>query len=76
MPCIILTRGFVAKDPSPSSVWVRFESGQLVKKLGTTMSRGFDAEAFKAQLKEELLAKNRLIIREILGEMAKIMKDK
>ena len=36
----------------------------------------FDLEAFKAQMKEELLAANRLMMKEAMEEMAKMMKDK
>ena len=35
-----------------------------------------DLEAFKAQMKEELLAANRLMMKEAMEEMAKMMKDK
>ena len=71
-----MMRGFTVIDPSHSSVWICSDSSHLVKKLGTTMAEGFDPEAFKAQLKEELLAENRLIMREMMGKMAKMMKDK
>ena len=36
----------------------------------------FDLEAFKAQMKEELLAANRLMMKEAMEEMAKMMKGK
>ena len=36
----------------------------------------FDIEAFKAQMKEELLAANSLMMKEAMEEMAKIMKGK
>ena len=36
----------------------------------------FDIEAFKAQMKEELLAANRLMMKEAMEEMAKMMKGK
>ena len=36
----------------------------------------FDIEAFKAQMKEELLAANRLMMKEAMEEMAKIRKGK
>ena len=36
----------------------------------------FDLEAFKEQMKEKLLAANRLMMKEAMEEMAKMMKDK
>ena len=36
----------------------------------------FDLEAFKAQMKEELLAANHLMMKEAMKEMAKMMKGK
>ena len=36
----------------------------------------FDLEAFMAQMKEELLAANRLMMKEAMEEMAKMMKRK
>ena len=38
------------------------------------MASGFDLEAFKTQLKEELLAENRKMMRELMGEMIKLIK--
>ena len=38
------------------------------------MASGFDLEAFKAELKEELLAENRKMIKELMGEMIKMIK--
>ena len=38
------------------------------------MASGFDLEAFKTQLKEELLAENRKMIKELMGEMIKMIK--
>ena len=38
------------------------------------MAGGFDPEAFKVQLKEELLAENRLMMRELMGEIIKLIK--
>ena len=38
------------------------------------MAGRFDLEAFKAQLKEELLAENRKMMRELMGEMIKLIK--
>ena len=35
----------------------------------------FDPEAFKAQLKEELLADNWLMLRELIGEVIKLIKE-
>ena len=40
------------------------------------MSRIFDPEAFKAQLKEELYNKNRYMMKELLGEMTKMFREK
>ena len=39
------------------------------------MAGGFDPEAFKAQLKEELLAENRLMMRELMREIIKMIKE-
>ena len=39
------------------------------------MARGFDPEVFKAQLKEELLAENRLMMGELMGEIIKLIKE-
>ena len=39
------------------------------------MAGGFGLEAFKAQLKEELLAENRKMMRELMGEMIKLIKE-
>ena len=38
------------------------------------MAGEFDPEAFKAQLKEELLAENRLMMMELMGEIIKLIK--
>ena len=38
------------------------------------MAGGFDLDAFKAQLKEELLAENRKMMKEVVGEMIKMIK--
>ena len=38
------------------------------------MAGEFDLEAFKAQLKEELLAENQKMIKELMGEMIKMIK--
>ena len=40
------------------------------------MSREFDPEAFKAQLKEEMYTENKAMMKELLGEMTKLLKDK
>ena len=40
------------------------------------MSGGFDPEAFKAQLKEEMYTENKAMMKELLGEMTKLLKDK
>ena len=39
------------------------------------MAGEFDPEAFKTQLKEELLAENRLMMRELMGEIIKLIKE-
>ena len=38
------------------------------------MVSGFDLEAFKTQLKEELLVENRKMVKELMGEMIKLIK--
>ena len=38
------------------------------------MAGEFDLEAFKAQLKKELLAENRKMMKELMGEMIKMIK--
>ena len=38
------------------------------------MAGGFDLEAFKVEFKEELLAENRKMIKELMGEMIKMIK--
>ena len=40
------------------------------------MSGGFDPEAFKAQQKEEMYTENKAMMKELLGEMTKLLKDK
>ena len=39
------------------------------------MASGFDLEAFKAELKEELLAENRKMMRKLMGEVIKLIKE-
>ena len=39
------------------------------------MAGGFDPEVFKTQLKEELLAENRLMMGELMGEIIKLIKE-
>ena len=39
------------------------------------MAGGFDPEAFKARLKDELVTENKAMMREMMGEMAKMMRD-
>ena len=39
------------------------------------MAGGFDPEVFKAQLKEELLTENRLMMRKLMGEIIKLIKE-
>ena len=60
--------GFIVIDPSYTSMWVRSDFGHLVRKADTTMSGGFDPEAFKAQLKEELYTENRLMMKYMMGK--------
>ena len=74
--CIILTRGFVVIDPSRTSEWARADSGRLFRKSDTTMSGGFDPEAFKAQLKEEMYIENKAMMKELLREMTKLFREK
>ena len=74
--CIILTRGFTVIDPSRTSGWARADSGRLFRKSDSTISRRFYPEAFKAQLKEEMYTDNKAIMKELLGEMTKLLKDK
>ena len=40
------------------------------------MAGGFDPEAFKVQLKEKLFAETRSMMREIMGEITKMIKKK
>ena len=40
------------------------------------MSGGFDPEAFKAQLKEEMYTENKAMMKELLGEMTKLFREK
>ena len=39
------------------------------------MSGRFDPEVFKVQLKEEILAENRLMMRKLMGEVIKLIKE-
>ena len=39
------------------------------------MAGGFDPEVFKAQLKEKLLAENRKMMKEMMGEIIKLIKE-
>ena len=39
------------------------------------MAGGFDLEAFKAQLKEEVFAETRSMMREIMREITKLIKE-
>ena len=39
------------------------------------MAGGFDPEVFKAQLKEEILTENRLMMKELMGEIIKLIKE-
>ena len=76
MSCIILTHGFTVIDLSRTSGWSHADSGRLFRKLDTTMSGGFDPETFKAQLKEEMYTENKAMMKELLGEMTKLFKEK
>ena len=40
------------------------------------MLGGFDPEAFKVQLKEEMYTENKAMMKELLGEMTNLLKDK
>ena len=71
--CIFLTLCFVEIDPS-SSVWTRTCEGRLVRTVPirtaqpvestTIISDNLDLEAFRKQLKEEIAADTRSLIRE------------
>ena len=74
--CIILTHGLAVLVPSRSSVWIRSDFGHLVRSPDTVMAGEFDHEAFKAQLKEKLFAETRLMMREMMGEITKLIKEK
>ena len=39
------------------------------------MAGGFDPEAFKAQLKEEVFVETRSMMREMMGEITKLIKE-
>ena len=69
-------RGFAVIDPSRAFGWARADSGRLFRKPDTTMSGGFDPETFKAQLKEEMYTENKAMMKELLGEMTKLFKEK
>ena len=68
--------GFTVIDPSRTSGWARADSGRLFRKSDTAMLGGFDPKAFKAQLKEEMYTENKAMMKELLGEMTKLLKDK
>ena len=67
---------FVVIDPSHSFVWVHYNFGHLVRSSDTIMAGGFDLEAFKAQLKEDLFVETRSMMREMIGEIAKLIREK
>ena len=69
-------RGFAVIDPLSSSLWIHSDFGRLVRKINTTMAGGFNPETFKAQMKEELYTENRLMMKEMMGEIAKLIKEK
>ena len=68
--------GFTVINPSRTSVLARCDSGRLVRKSDTTMSGEFNPKAFKAQLKEELYTENRAMMKELLGEVTKMLREK
>ena len=57
-------------------MWARSGSGRLVRKADTKMLGGFDPEVFKAQLKEEFYTKNRMMMKDMMGEITKLFKEK
>ena len=57
-------------------MWARSGSGRLVRKEDTIISGGFDPKAFKAQLKEELYNENRFMMKDMMGEITKLVKEK
>ena len=69
-------RGFVVIDPPRTSEWARADSGRLFRKSNTSISGRFDPETFKAQLKEEMYTENKAMMKELLGEMTKLLKEK
>ena len=56
-------------------MWIRSSSGCLVRSSDTVMAGEFDPEAFKVQLKEELFAETRSMIRKMIGEIIKLIKE-
>ena len=75
MSCIILTHGFTVIDLSRSFMWIRSDFGRLVRSPDTVIAGKFDPEAFKAQLKEELYVETRSMMREMMGEITKLIKE-
>lgn len=82
-PCIILTRDLIDIDPSSSFMCIRSTFGRLVRSQETEMGSGFDPEALKAQLKnemmkqlkEEMAAENLSMLREMMGEITKLIRE-
>ena len=74
--CIILTYGFVVIDPSRFYMCIRSNFDCLVRSSDTVMVGEFDPEAFKVQLKEELFAETRSMMRKIMEEITKLIKEK
>ena len=61
---------------SRTSRWTRVDSGRLFRKSDITMSGEFYPEAFKAQLKEEIYTENKAMMKELLGEITKFLREK
>ena len=76
--CIFLTPYFADID-FPPFVWTRTNDSRLVRStppVQATMSDNLNMEAFKKQLKEEIAADTRNIIREVMGEMLQTARQK
>ena len=56
-------------------MWIRSNSGRLVRSLDTAMAGEFDPKAFKARLKEKLFTETRSMMRKIMGEITKLIKE-
>ena len=75
--CIFLTLYLVKINP-PSFVWIRTHEGRLIRSTPViatslietaTMFDNSDMEAFRRQLKEEIAADTKNLIREVIGEI-------